>query len=196
MIDLSESFWNNKYAKKKTGWDLGVISPPLQAYFDHLEDTTLNILIPGAGNGYEAEYLVKKGFKNVFVVDISEAPLKGLKERVPKFPANNLIHKDFFELEATFDIIIEQTFFCAIHPERRAEYAAKMNELLNDNGKLVGLLFDAELNTDHPPFGGNKMEYINYFEPYFNIEIMEPCYNSYHNRKGMELFIKLIKKTT
>ncbi|CAM1345343.1 methyltransferase [Tenacibaculum amylolyticum] len=193
MIDLSEDFWSNKYAKHKTGWDLGAVSPPLKAYFDQLEDLNLKILIPGAGNAYEAEYLVKKGFKNVFVVDISEAPLKNLKERVPEFPINNLIHKDFFELEMTFDVIIEQTFFCAIHPEKRAAYAEKMNELLNANGKLVGLLFDAELNTDHPPFGGNKTEYINYFKPYFNIDIMEPCYNSYHNRQGMELFVKLKK---
>ena len=52
---------------------------------------------------------------------------------------------------------------------------------------------DAKLNDDHPPFGGNKQEYISYLEPFFTIDIFEKCYNSYHNRQGMELFIKLIK---
>ena len=35
----------------------------------------------------------------------------------------------------------------------------KVASLLNTNGKLVGLLFDAALNTDQPPFGGTKEEY-------------------------------------
>ena len=69
-----------------------------------------------------------------------------------------------------------------------------MNDLLSKKGKLVGLLFDAKLNEDHPPFGGNKEEYISYFKPYFDLEILESCYNSYHNRKEMELFIKFIKR--
>ncbi len=58
-----------------------------------------------------------------------------------------------------------------------------MHSILHQKGKLVGLLFDAKLNEDHPPFGGNKEEYINYFKMCFKIEIMEPCYNSYPNRK-------------
>ena len=60
-------------------------------------------------------------------------------------------------------------------------------------GKIVGLLFEAVLNEDHPPFGGTKEEYLNYFQPYFQQVSMNPCYNSYPNRQGMELFIQLIK---
>lgn len=61
-MDLSEFFWNNKYKDHKTGWDLGVISPPLKTYFEQLENKSLKILIPGGGNAHEAEYLFKKGF--------------------------------------------------------------------------------------------------------------------------------------
>lgn len=159
----------------------------MKAYFDQLENKELKILIPGGGNSYEAEYLFNNGFKNVFVVDISKKPLDNLKKRVPKFPSSQLIN-------ATFDLIIEQTFFCAIDPNLRVKYASKMNNSLNENGKLVGLLFDVILNENHPPFWGNKEEYLSYLKPYFNITKMEPCYNSYHNRKGMELFVILHKK--
>jgi len=69
-----------------------------------------------------------------------------------------------------------------------------MHSVLKEKGKLVGLLFDAKLNEDHPPFGGNKKEYVGYFEPYFTLNIFTECYNSYPNRQGMELFISLIKK--
>ncbi|CAM1349154.1 methyltransferase domain-containing protein [Tenacibaculum ascidiaceicola] len=193
MIELSETFWNNKYLHNKTGWDLGEISNPLKEYFNQLEDKSIRILIPGGGNSYEAEYLFNKGFNNVFVVDIAEEPLKRIRNRVPSFPKENLIHADFFELENVFDLIIEQTFFCAINPKLRPKYVQKVSELLTGSGKLVGLLFDAVLNEDHPPFGGSKREYEEYFTPYFKGS-MEPCYNSSESRQGMELFIKMIKK--
>lgn len=194
MIELSETFWNNKYLNNKTGWDLGEISNPLKEYFNQVEDKSLRILIPGGGNSYEAEYLFNLGFANVYVVDIAEEPLKRIQKRVPNFPKENLIHANFFELKGAFDLIIEQTFFCAINPELRAEYAQKTSELLTEKGKLVGLLFDAKLNEDHPPFGGCKQEYEEYFKPYFTIDKMEACYNSSKTRQEMELFIKMIKK--
>ncbi|WP_271406348.1 class I SAM-dependent methyltransferase [Tenacibaculum soleae] len=192
-MDLSENFWENKYLSNKTGWDLGMISPPLKAYFDQLEDKELKILIPGGGNSYEAEYLFNKGFKNVFVVDLAVTALNNIKKRVPLFPENQLILSDFFDLDTTFDLIIEQTFFCALNPSLREKYAVKMNELLNNKGKLVGLLFNAKLNEDHPPFGGDKAAYITYFKPYFAFNVFTECYNSYHNRQEMELFIILQK---
>ncbi|APZ48032.1 SAM-dependent methyltransferase [Polaribacter reichenbachii] len=193
-MNLSKDFWGNKYKTNKIGWDLGDISNPLKSYFDQLTNKTLKILIPGAGNSYEAEYLFNNGFKNVYVLDISKEPLENLKKRAPNFPEVQLILGNFFDLEGDFDLIIEQTFFCAINPDLRAKYASKMRDLLHQNGKLVGLLFDAKLNEDHPPFGGNKEEYLTYFKPYFSVDILEECYNSYPNRQGMELFMKFIKK--
>ncbi|WP_028890027.1 methyltransferase domain-containing protein [Tenacibaculum ovolyticum] len=193
-MNLSKDFWENKYKANKTGWDLGEVSPSLKAYFDQLEDKELKILIPGGGNSYEAEYLFNKGFKNVFIVDLSETALENIQKRVPSFPNSQLILGNFFDLDTTFDLVIEQTFFCALNPDLRKKYAQKMNEILNENGKLVGLLFNAKLNEDHPPFGGDKEEYITYFKPYFTFNVFEKCYNSYHNRQEMELFIKFIKR--
>ena len=185
---LNENFWENKYKSQNTGWDLGQISPPLKAYIDQLTNKELKILIPGGGNSYEATYLFKKGFKNIFVVDISKIPLRNIRKRIPEFPSEQLIHDDFFDLENQFDLIIEQTFFCAINPNLRAKYALKMTELLRDKGKLVGLLFNAELNKEHPPFGGSKEEYLTCFTPYFDILTMENSYNSINSRAGEELF--------
>ncbi|PHS67038.1 MAG: SAM-dependent methyltransferase [Flavobacterium sp.] len=191
---LDEKFWNSRYQDQNTGWDLGIISTPLKEYFDQLNNKNLKILIPGGGNSYEAEYLHNKGFTNVYVVDLSKTALENLQKRIPSFPKEHLIHANFFELEETFDLIIEQTFFCALNPELRPQYAIKMNELLQAKGKLVGLLFCVPLFIDHPPFGGNKEEYTPYFKPYFNLEIIEPCYNSVSERANQELFIKFIKK--
>ena len=193
-MDLSADFWNNKYKNNKIGWDLGEVSPPLKAYFDQLKNKEIKILIPGGGNSHEAEYLFKSGFKNVFVVDVSQIALENIKNRIPTFPDAQLIHANFFDLETSFDLVIEQTFFCAINPELRSQYGKKMHSILKPKGKLVGLLFDALLNDDHPPFGGNKKEYLEYFKEYFQIKKMEVCYNSYSNRQGMELFLQLLKE--
>lgn len=193
-MDLSANAWDNRYLNNDIGWDLGEVSPPLKAYFDQLENKEIKILIPGGGNSYEAEYLFKNGFKNIFVVDLSKTAIDNIQKRIPKLPASQLIHGNFFDIENEFDLIIEQTFFCAINPNLREKYASKMNDLLHKKGKFVGLLFDAKLNEDHPPFGGSKKEYLAYFEAYFTLDVFTECYNSYPNRQGMELFVKFVKK--
>ncbi|MFN4234920.1 MAG: methyltransferase domain-containing protein [Bacteroidia bacterium] len=194
MIELNKDYWNNRYIQNETGWDIGYVSTPLKNYFDQIKNKDLRILIPGCGNGYEAEYLFKHGFKNVFIVDIAPEAVKRFKQRVPEFPNENIFLSDFFELKGSFDLIIEQTFFCALNPELRTKYVQKMHELLVPKGKLVGLLFNCELNTDHPPFGGFKDEYQSLFSPLFTIKTMETCYNSIEPRKDRELFIILEKK--
>lgn len=193
-MNLTEEFWDNRYKTHDIGWDLGEISPPLKAYIDQLTDTSIRILIPGGGNSYEAEYLFNKGFKNVYVLDLSETALSNFKSRVPYFPSHQLLHKNFFDLEMTFDLILEQTFHCAIDPNLRTNYTIKMNQLLSEKGKLVGVLFNVPLNTDRPPFGGSKSEYLERFESKFKIKLIENAYNSHTSRNGRELFFILEKK--
>lgn len=193
-MDLSKKAWDTRYRNNDIGWDLGVVSPPLKNYFDQLENKNAKILIPGGGNSYEAEYLFNLGFKNVYVVDLSSTALENIKKRVPNFPTSQLILCDFFNLNDSFDLIIEQTFFCALDPKLRISYVAKMKELLKEKGKLVGLLFDAPLYTNRPPFGGSKQEYLSYFKNDFHMNTFEKCYNSIKSRQGRELFIQLMKK--
>ena len=193
-MNLNEDFWDDKYQSNQIGWDLGEISPPLKAYFDQLTNKELRVLIPGGGNSYEAEYLHQQGFTNVFVVDVSKTALENFKKRVPTFPNNHLLHQNFFDINLTFDMMIEQTFFCAISPKLRAKYAKKASQILTPKGKIVGLMFGVPLNENHPPFGGNKKEYLHYFTPYFTVKLMEDCYNSIQSRKNKELFVNLVKK--
>lgn len=186
-MELDENFWQKRYENNQAGWDLGSASPPLVNYFNQLENKDLKILIPGCGNAHEAEYLFNNGFQNVFVIDLAAAPLQNLQKRVPEFPENQLIQGDYFKLENTFDLIIEQTLFCAINPELRSEYVKKTSSLLNEKGKFVGLLFDRTFEGG-PPFGGSKAEYLDYFKPNFKSIYMESCYNSIAPRQESEVF--------
>lgn len=197
-MNFDELFWENKYQQQEIGWDIGYISTPLKEYFNQLNDKNIQILIPGGGNSYEAEYLHQHGFTNIYVVDIAKTALTNIKKRVSSFPENNLLLSDFFTLHKThpelqFDLIVEQTFFCAIPPSQRIAYAKQVHKLLKPKGKLIGVLFNDALNTNKPPFGGSKKEYITYFENIFEILTMEKCYNSITERKNRELFIQLLK---
>lgn len=191
MTVFDEKYWSERYKSGQTQWDAGAITTPLQAYFNSLINRDLRILIPGGGNGYEAAYLHEQGFREVYLVDISPIPLQHFARKHPSFPKEHLLEKDFFALNGAFDIMVEQTFFCALHPSRRPEYGRKAAELLVPGGRLVGVLFNEPLNEEHPPFGGNKAEYLHYFKPYFNIWKMELCYNSIKPREGRELWIDL-----
>ncbi|MEH6537357.1 MAG: methyltransferase domain-containing protein [Psychroserpens sp.] len=195
MKNLNGTYWDSRYNNNDEPWDLGEVSPPIKAYVDQLTNKSLRILIPGGGNSYEAEYLFNSGFKNVFVVDVSKTALDNIKNRVPDFPSEQLVHQDFFKFNMIFDLILEQTFFCALNPDLRPQYVSKMNDLLSENGKLVGLLFNVLLFSDHPPFGGSKEEYIEKFNSFFDILLMEEAYNSHITRVGRELFFKLKKNS-
>jgi SAM-dependent methyltransferase len=182
------AYWNNRYIAAEIGWDLNGVSPPIQAYVSQLTDKNKSILIAGCGNAYEAEFLFSLGFRQITLVDISNSLVDKLKLKL-QHTTINIICQDIFEHFGQYDLILEQTLFCAIDPTLRPNYVLKMHELLNEKGKLVGLLFDKEFNNPFPPFGGNKSEYIELFTPYFNFNTFQACYNSILPRQGTELFI-------
>ncbi|TVZ14611.1 methyltransferase domain-containing protein [Maribacter sp. MAR_2009_72] len=187
-----EQYWTQRYKEHHTGWNIGYPSTPIKDYIDQLEDKEIIILIPGAGNAYEAEYLWQQGFRQVHILDISILPLQAFIERNQSFPRSQVHHGDFFDYHDQFDLILEQTFFCSFVPtdENRRAYAKHMASLLKPNGKLVGVWFDFPLTEDmeNRPFGGNKELYISYLTPYFKTITFDRCYNSIPPRLGKELF--------
>ncbi|RYY45792.1 MAG: methyltransferase domain-containing protein [Chitinophagaceae bacterium] len=190
---LDKDYWDNRYKNQQAGWDIGTVSTPLKEYIDQLGDKHIPILIPGCGNAYEAEYLLEHGFTNITVVDISFVAAQAVKEKLARYGTKlTVIHGDFFQLQYKYQLILEQTFFCAIDPALRKNYAEKMYELLLPGGKLVGLFFNRQFDGG-PPFSGNREEYLQLFAPLFNIIKMETAYNSITPRSGTELFVLLQK---
>lgn len=192
-MKLDQTFWNSCYEENQTGWDMGKISPPLKAYIDQLHDTSISVLIPGAGNAYEADYLLQKGFQHITVVDIAPTLVQRLQKKHAGINEISIIQGDFFDLSGQFDLILEQTFFCALPPKLRPNYVSQMSKLLSEKGKLVGLLFNRTFEKEGPPFGGNEAEYKMLFGSTFSTIRMEPCYNSHPKRMNNELFIQLSK---
>lgn len=191
---LGPEFWESQYKADTTGWDMGRVSPPIKEYIDQLKDKDIRILIPGCGNTYEAEYLLQQGFTNVTVVDIAPTLVNRLKEKFKDNPNIKIILGDFFEHQGEYDLIFEQTFFCALDENLRPHYRDKMLKLLASKGKLVGLLFNIVFEQQGPPFGGTREEYENIFKGNFEFKTFAPSYNSHPKRQGNELFMILRKR--
>ena len=192
---LNENFWNNKYLNNDTGWDLGIISPAIKKWFDTKKNKGLQILVPGAGKGYEVKYGYDYGFNNIHYLDISFEATNFFKKNCPSFPRKQILTCDFFDLKKDlfFDVIIEQTFFCAISPNLRKSYVKKTHEILKKNGYIIGLLFKKKFETQGPPFGGFYEEYIELFSDLFAIEKLENSMLSIPPRKENEFWIKMRK---
>lgn len=188
---MDKAYWQQRYDEQTTGWDIGRISDPLKAYIDQLEDQQLRLLIPGCGYGHEARYLAEKGFTNVTVIDLVDDAIQPLRAACP---AVSCITGDFFALDSAepFDLILEQTLFCAIDPALRQRYIEQVAHLLNPGGKYVGVLFDRAFEGG-PPFGGSSAEYALYLQPHFSSFSLSPCYNSIPQRTGTEVFVKAVK---
>lgn len=199
-INLDQQFWDTCYLSDTTGWDMGMVSPPLRRLFDGITPAkrqTMRVLIPGCGNAHEAEYLINNGFGNVTLIDISPTLVDRLREKFAGYTEKmTIIHADFFAYQPShlYDLIVEQTFFCAINPLSRKAYIEKMHQLLASEGKLAGLLFDRIFDKPGPPFGGFRADYVELFQTLFAIDILSPCPDSHVARQGTELFFTFSKK--
>jgi copper chaperone CopZ len=191
-IPLDKTYWDNQYQANVTGWDLGEISPPIKKYVATLQDKSVAILIPGCGNTYEAEYLLGLGFTNITVIDIAPTLVNNLKKKFESNKNITIVLGDFFEHQGIYDLIIEQTFFCALPPTMRQKYVWKMHQLLSDHGKLAGLLFNRDFEIS-PPFGGSLKEYEQLFQNAFTFNHLATATNSVTARANNELFFEFQK---
>lgn len=109
-----------------------------------------------------------------------------LKERT------TFVCADFFEFvpEKKFNLIFDYTFFCALDPSMRQQWANKMKELLHEEGELITLMFpvDNTLPRDQgPPFPVSPEIYRSVLEPAgLTLVSLKPCATSIKPRLGRE----------
>ncbi len=147
------SYWENRYANQKTGWDRGAPHPAL---LNWLREKRLQgkVLVPGCGNGHEVLYLVRLGF-SVTAVDFAQAPIEALGKKLStEHLSATLIQQDLFETDFKdpFDAVYEQTCLCAIPMSDRNRYESKIYNSLCSGGHFFGLFMQNENGTEEPPF--------------------------------------------
>jgi SAM-dependent methyltransferase len=194
-MSQEQSFWEQRWKEAQTGWDLGAASPALLSYAQSRSERAAKILIPGCGSAWEAAALIDLGYTNITLLDISPSACSLIRLRMGDRPELQVLCGDFFTHEGVYDLILEQTFFCAIPRSLRDEYVRKMASLLSPNGRLAGLLFGIEFDKPGPPHGGSAEEYRMRFSAFFEILRLESCTDSVKPRQGNELFFECKTKT-
>lgn len=77
-----------------------------------------------------------------------------MKKRTRACPTAHIsvLEEDFFNHRGEYDLIIEQSFFCAIEPELRIPYARHCHGLLRKGGKLSGSRCNHVFSFGPPPW--------------------------------------------
>lgn len=110
----------------------------------------------------------------VIAIDISPTAIENCK-RENKIENLKFIEVDFFKLNlGSFDLVFDQTFFCAIDPKIRTNWGQKMKEIIGLNGYLLTVIYplprEASQDIDlikGPPFEVNFSAYENFLQQEF-----------------------------
>jgi SAM-dependent methyltransferase len=181
----SPEFWSVRYEAGKTPWDLHGVPAALQKFLER-STTRGAVLIPGCGSGYEIRTFHEAGYE-VTAVDFSSAAIQRARSVLGPL-ARNVHLGDFFTHDfgsERFGLIYERTFLCALTPPRWPEYAARMAELLDVGGALVGTFVHGQAQ-DGPPFPMPEGREKELFAEKFERTRSEPLPPSLPVFEGME----------
>jgi cyclopropane fatty-acyl-phospholipid synthase-like methyltransferase len=114
-------------------------------------------LVPGCGRGYDIALLASS---ERFVVGLEYSPTAAAEaaaylaaEHPDKMAFCKIVTGDFFAFEddERYDFVYDYTFFCAIKPERRGEWAKRMDKLLAPGGTLLTMVFPLKMQPPGTP---------------------------------------------
>jgi len=115
-------------------------------------------LVPGCGRGYDVELLARCGASDSTGLEISATATQDANEYLAGCEGAGaararVVEADFFKFAEAFDFGYDYTFFCALHPTMRADWAAAWGRLIKPGGLLVTLIFPVDPpREDGPPF--------------------------------------------
>jgi len=199
MSDVSSpSFWEENYRSGRTGWDLGMPTPVFQRLAESGKFPPGKMLVICAGRGYDARLFARLGF-NVTAVDFAEEAVKEMQTLVEPDISMEVMQADLFDLPVfmseEFDYILEYTCFCAIDPQRRADYIHSVSSLLKPGGIYIALAFPIGGRTGGPPFVVTPDELVEPLsERGFELISREVPEDSVPGREGIEELLILKKK--
>lgn len=159
--------WEADYQRGTDGWDLGGPTPVFKRLADSKRFTPGRMIVLGAGRGHDAREFSRHGF-DVTAVDFSPYVIEQMRKLTDSKAPIKILQHDIFklpdELNNSFDYLLEYTCFCAIDPQRRAEYAEVVTRLLKANGIYIDLAFPLDGRKGGPPYAVTEAEIFNLLE--------------------------------
>jgi len=189
--------WQRAWEEGRTPWDAGGSPPILEQLVDDDALPTGRALVPGCGSGYDVLTLARHPDRSVLGIDLSpiaQDRFAALRDAagLPRERARVAV-ADFFAdrlSEEPLDLVWDYTFLCALEPEARPAWAARMDEILAPGGELVTLIFPVHpkpLNPGGPPYPMTPELVRGLLEPQgFEPRTLEPVARSHPARQGKE----------
>lgn len=135
--------WEDAWKSGVTPWDEGKSPPALRRLLGEGRVPSGRAFVPGCGAGYDLATLADVD-REVIGLDLSDDARVAFLERYRDLPGEVTYEVgDFFIYDPTrgFDFVWDYTFFCALDPAQREQWAAVMARLVKPNGVLATLLF-------------------------------------------------------
>jgi methyl halide transferase len=186
--------WDENYEQGTDGWDLGRPTPVFQRLISSQQLIPGQMIVLGAGRGYDAREFARHGFQ-VTAVDFSSQAVQEMQRLANPDAPVEILQYDIFTLPETFnhsfDYVLEYTCFCAIDPTRRAEYADLVMRLLKPGGMYIDLAFPLDGRKGGPPFAVSAKEVLNLFQArgFKLISREKPAESVSRRRHAEELFL-------
>jgi len=197
-MDINEpDFWHQMYEDGRARWDLGRETPVFVRLAQSGQLPPGDMLVLGAGRGYDARLFARHGF-TVTAVDFAGEPVQMMQQMAnPEAPVE-IVQADFFTLpegwNGRFQYILDYTSFCAILPARRGEYAELCARLLQPGGLLIMLAFPIGRRGGGPPYTVQPDAIIElYAEHKFSLTYREIPDDAVPARRGVEELLLLQK---
>ena len=190
--------WDENYEQGTAGWDLGKPTPVFQRLLSSGQLSPGRMIVLGAGRGHDAREFARRGFQ-VTAVDFSSQAVSEMHRLATAEAPVEILQHDIFTLPETlnysFDYVLEYTCFCAIDPNRRAEYADLVARLLKPNGMYIDLAFPLDGRKGGPPFAVSAAEILELFQARgFRLVSREKPTDSISARRGAEELFLFQKK--
>lgn len=151
----SEMDWDQRFRDDTTPWERGSLHPAFRAWLEAgVIHPDRSLYIPGCGRSPEVADAARAGV-SVTASDLSPTAMDWQKAQLDAASLSATLVCDdglTWRPDVPFDVIYEQTFLCAIHPDRRVEYERMVHEALKPQGRLL-VLFMQKAELGGPPYG-------------------------------------------
>lgn len=202
-IDVnSADKWEADYLRGSDGWDLGVPNPVFRNLLTNRQLSPGRMLVVCAGRGHDAREFARHGYQ-VTAVDFSPFAAREMNRLADPGAPMEILQQDLFtlphKLDGQFDYVLEYTCYCAIDPQRRAEFIDLVDRLLKPGGIYISLAFPLTQKQGGPPYAVTVSELLQLFqERGFQLIEREQPSDSVPRRRGAEellMFQKPANKT-
>ncbi len=183
--------WQEAWKAGRTPWDAGASAPSLHALLQRGLVPSGRALVPGCGTGYDLVTLAHED-REVVGIDLSEKARSAFFAAHADLPGSVVYEvTDFFTYDPRggFDFVWDYTFFCALDPDQRSDWAGAMRRLVKPAGLLATLLFPFEdpiPDREGPPWPINTTMVRGFIEDAFEEVEVREAEHTHPGREGRE----------